>query len=272
MLYNVNIPDKLTSNVRLIRILKFKTMLRKITLFLSLLMVVSLAKAQVNNEIWDQLLTKHVRENGNVNYQGLSKDKAKLDKYLEQLSSNRPGSNASEKEKIAYWINVYNAFCIKLIVDHYPLESIQDLHPTVKIPGVNTIWKKDFFKIDGEKMSLHDVEHNILRKKFDEPRIHFAINCASYSCPKLRKEAYVANKLNVQLQDQAIHFINNPKKNKIKKDHVVISKIFQWFTGDFTKNGGLIDYLNKYSHKKINEDAKIDYMEYNWELNDASSS
>lgn len=246
-----------------------KRLFSVLTLFI---VTASIGYGQINNQIWDNLLSKHVRDNGNVDYKGFINDKAQLEKYLDQLSANPPSSNDSKDEKIAYWINVYNAFCIKLIVDNYPLESIQDLHPTVKIPGVNTIWKKDFFKIGGKDMSLHDVEHNILRERFNEPRIHFAINCASYSCPKLRNEVYKASKLNIQLQDQAIHFINNPKKNKIEQDQVVISKIFKWFTGDFTQNGDIIDYLNKYSHTKIDEDADIDYKEYNWELNDGSSS
>jgi hypothetical protein len=130
------------------------------------------------------------------------------------------------------------------------------------------VWHKKFFRIGGKEMSLDEIEHKILRKEFNEPRIHFAINCASVSCPPLRNEAYVAHKLNKQLDEQGRTFVNNPKYNKITPERVEVSQIFNWFKGDFTKEGSLIDYLNRYAKVKIKPEAKVGHMKYNWNLNE----
>ncbi|MCK5368247.1 MAG: DUF547 domain-containing protein, partial [Cyclobacteriaceae bacterium] len=167
-----------------------------------------------------------------------------------------------------YWINAYNAFTVKLIIDHYPLESIKDIGSAIQIPFVNSPWDIKFIEINGKKLDLNNIEHSILRKKFDEPRIHFAINCASFSCPKLRREAYVANNLDVQLEKQAIQFINDLERNSISGSHAEVSKIFSWFKGDFTKEGSLVDFLNQYSNTEIGKESKISYMNYNWALNE----
>ncbi len=222
-----------------------------------------------SHKIFDELLKRNVSENGLVDYKGFINDKAKLEQYLEILSKNAPDREKwSEEEQLAYWINVYNAFTIKLIVDNYPVESIQDLHPTVKIPLVNTVWHKKFFQIGGKDASLDEVEHKILRKEFDEPRIHFAVNCASYSCPPLLNEAFVAEKIDKQLESQVKKFINDKRHNKITPDKIEISQIFSWFKGDFTNKGSLIDYLNQYSNVKINPDAKVSNIKYDWSLNE----
>jgi hypothetical protein len=221
------------------------------------------------HKIFDELLKKHVSNDGIVDYKGFINDKEKLETYLSLLSNNAPDrENWSKNEQLAYWINVYNAFTIKLIVDNYPVNSIQDLHPTIKIPLVNTVWHKKFFKIGGKDASLDEVEHKILRKEFDEPRIHFAVNCASYSCPPLLNEAFVPEKIDQQLDSQAKKFINDKRHNKISANEIEISQIFSWFKGDFTQNGNLIDYLNKYSNVKISSGAKISNMEYDWSLNE----
>ncbi|WP_370687644.1 DUF547 domain-containing protein [Fulvivirga ligni] len=222
-----------------------------------------------SHKLWDELVKRHVDAEGLVDYKGFVKDKKQLEEYLSQVSSHAPDkAKWSKAEQLAYWINAYNAFTIKLIVDNYPVESIQDLHPTLKIPGINTVWHKKFFKIGGKESSLDEIEHDILRKEFNEPRIHFAINCASYSCPQLRNEAYTAPKIEQQLKEQAISFVNDGKRNKIEKNHVELSKIFSWFTKDFTKKGDLIDFLNQYSKVKISKDADIDYLDYDWRLNE----
>lgn len=222
-----------------------------------------------SHQAFDELLKKHVSKDGIVNYKGFIQDKSKLDKYLDLLSNNAPDrSKWSKEEQLAYWINAYNAFTVKLIVDNYPVKSIQDLHPTVKIPLVNTVWHIKFFKIGGKEASLDEIEHKILRKEFEEPRIHFAINCASFSCPPLLNEAFFPEKIDQQLDKVARTFINDTKRNKITADKVEISSIFSWFKGDFTKNGSLIDYLNQYSTIKIKPNAKVSYLDYDWSLNE----
>lgn len=222
-----------------------------------------------SHEVFDALLKKYVSPTGVVNYKGLLADKVKLDNYCALLSNNAPDrKNWSKNEQLAYWINAYNAFTLKLIVDNYPVKSIQDLHPKINIPLINTVWHIKFFKIGGQDANLDEIEHKILRKEFDEPRIHFAINCASISCPPLLNEAFVATKLDAQLDKVAKAFINESKRNKISANQVEISKIFSWFKGDFTKNGDIIAYLNTYSKVKINPKAKVTYLDYDWSLND----
>ncbi|WP_026950390.1 DUF547 domain-containing protein [Algoriphagus mannitolivorans] len=222
-----------------------------------------------NHQTWDQLLKANVSADGKVNYKGFIKDKAKLEQYLKSLSDNAPDrSTWSKNEQMAYWINAYNAFTVKLIVDNYPTKSIKDLGPKLKIPLISDVWHYKFFKIGGKESSLDEIEHSILRKEFSEPRIHFAINCASVSCPPLLNEAFVASKLESQLQKVAVSFINDPKRNKISPESAQVSSIFSWFKGDFTKKGSLVDFLNQYSKVKLKSNAKISFMDYNWNLNE----
>ncbi len=228
--------------------------------------------AAISHQVWNDLLHDHVREDGMVDYKGFLQDLEKLDQYLADLSAGAPDpENWSRDEQLAYWINAYNAFTVKLIVDNYPLESIKDLNPVVAIPTVSTIWNKKFFAIGGVEMSLDNIEHDILRKDFQEPRIHFAINCASVSCPPLRREAYVAQKIDDQLEEQAIAFMNDPLRNQISPDNPKLSKIFSWFSGDFKKNGTVIQFINQYSETKIKPGADLDFMDYDWALNDTAT-
>lgn len=221
-----------------------------------------------SHEIYSQLLGKYVNSKGMVNYKGFISEKETFQKYLDALSNNPPQSTWSRDEKMAYWINAYNAFTIKLIMNHYPVESIKDIGPYIQIPFVNTPWQKEFIKIGGKELNLDGIEHDILRDKFNDPRIHFALVCASMSCPKLRNEAYEASKLDAQLNEQGRYFLANEEKNIITPNELKLSKYFTWYKGDFTQNGSLIDYLNKYSKVKINSDADIDYLDYNWNLNE----
>ncbi len=147
------------------------------------------------------------------------------------------------------------------------MKSIKDLNPTLSAPMINTIWDKKFIKIEEELYSLNNIEHDILRKQFEEPRIHFAINCASFSCPDLRSEAYVSDKIDRQLEEQTVLFINNPSKNSISAGQAKLSRIFKWYQSDFTKKGSLIAFINLYSDVKIEPDTKIEFLDYNWSLN-----
>lgn len=222
-----------------------------------------------DHSVWNELLGKHVKEDGMVDYRGFIRDREKLEAYLKTISSNPPDREKwSEEEQLAYWINAYNAFTVKLIVDNYPVESIRDLGPKLKIPLIKDVWHYKFFKIGGQESSLDEIEHGILRKEFEEPRIHFAINCASFSCPPLLNEAFVPERIDKQLDQVAKSFINDPKRNKISKDKAEISSIFSWFKGDFTKNGSLIDFLNQYSKVKLSSNAKISHLDYDWSLNE----
>ena len=222
-----------------------------------------------SHKTWNELLKANVSTDGTVNYKGFIKEKAKLEAYLKSLSENAPDRKTwSKNEQLAYWINAYNAFTVKLIVDNYPVESIKDLGPALKIPMIKDVWHYKFFSIGGQESSLDEIEHSILRKEFEEPRIHFAINCASVSCPPLLNEAFEAKNIDAQLDKVAKGFINDPSRNKITPNAIQISSIFSWFKGDFTKNGSLIDFLNKYSKVKIKPDAKVSHLDYDWNLNE----
>jgi hypothetical protein len=226
-------------------------------------------KEPVSHDIWDGLLKKHVKSNGFVDYKGFIKDKATLQKYLDQLSSAHPQDSWSREEKMAYWINAYNAYTVKLIVDNYPVKSIKDIKNG--IPFVNTVWDIKFIKIQGEEYDLNNIEHGILRKDFEDARIHAAVNCASVSCPVLRDEAFVANKLDAQLDDAMKKFVNDGERNKISASNPKLSSIFKWFSGDFKDDAGSVrKFVNKYAQTKINESADIEYLDYDWNLNDAS--
>lgn len=220
------------------------------------------------HEKWTALLQKYVSGTGQVNYKGFKADAAKLDEYLAILSKQQPGKNWTKSEELAFWINAYNAFTVKLIVDNYPLKSIKDLNPGISVIFVNTVWDKNFFSIGGKKMSLNDIEHGKLRK-MNEPRMHFTIVCASKSCPKLSNTAYEAAILDKQLTQAAKDFLADPSKNIVKASNPKLSKIFDWFSGDFKVNDrSKIDFINQFTTVKINQNADISYLDYNWNLNE----
>ena len=219
--------------------------------------------AKADHSQWNSLLSDHVSSSGKVDYKGFKSDKAKLQKYLDELETNTVSSDWSSSEIKAYWINAYNAYTVKLMVDNYPLKSIKDL----KFDG-KSAWDRKWIKIGGSTLSLNDIEHKKLRAKYNEPRIHFAVNCASFSCPILLNEAYTASKLESQLTKQAKRFINDSSRNKISSDKVQISKLFDWYKDDFTSKGSIIAFLNKYSTVKINESASVSYLTYNWSINE----
>lgn len=220
-----------------------------------------------SNKIYNELLKKYVSPSGVVDYAGLQEEEGKLDEYLDLLSKNPPNKEKwSENEQIAYWINVYNAFTLKLILKHYPVESIKDIAGGISF--VNTPWDVKFINIGGEEYDLNNIEHGIIRKDFNEPRIHVAVNCASVSCPKLSTEAYEGEKLDAQLDDQASYFINKSGENKIMENKLMLSEIFKWYGGDFDdKYGSPVEFVRKYADKSFAKDPEVDYLDYNWKLN-----
>lgn len=209
------------------------------------------------HDAFDQLLIKYVTVDGRVDYPSLKAKSAELESYLDLLSSQDP-SSMERSEALAFWINSYNAFTIKLILDHYPLESITE------IDGGKP-WSTEWIKINGRVLSLDQIENEIIRPQFQESRIHFAVNCAAKSCPPLMNRAWTADKLEQQLEQQTKKFINNNKYNSISKDRVAVSRIFEWYAQDF---GDLIEYINRYSNVKVDAGAKITYLEYDWSLNE----
>lgn len=213
---------------------------------------------KVDHSAWNTLLKKYVSDNGDVDYKGFKKDSKALNDYVAYLSTQVPTEQWSLNEQLAYFINVYNSSTIKLIVENYPTKSIKN---------ISNPWLKNRITIGDQQYSLAGIENGVLRK-MNEPRIHFAINCASVSCPKLLNTAYTAT--NVQeLMDRATReFINNPENNKLTKDAVKLSEIFKWYKSDFTEGMTIIEYINQYADINIFPTPKIDYLDYNWNLND----
>lgn len=236
---------------------------RDITLVLFVFLLTSVSiYGQVEfpqHRLWTSLLQSHVDDRGMVSYEGMNKDSEKLDQYLKQLASTIPDENWTNEQSLAYWINAYNAFTIQLILDHHPTKSIMEIEKA---------WDKKFIELGGRKFSLNEIEHDIIRKEFQEPRIHFALVCGAVSCPVLLNRAYEAEVLDQQLEQQTKLFINDPYKNQLLGNKATVSQIFNWFKEDFTKKGSLVDYLNKYSDNKLDPKAKINFMDYDWGLNE----
>ena len=219
------------------------------------------------HDIWDGLLSKNVGEDGWVDYRGFQEDSLTLKQYLALLSSAHPNTkNWNRNERLAYWINAYNAYTVKLIIDHYPVASIKDIKNG--IPFVNTVWDIKFIHIEDRVYDLNNIEHGIIRKQFEEPRIHFAVNCASVSCPKLLNQAFQAAQLDKQLTTVAQAFLNDPLRNQVEDN--MVSSIFSWFSGDFKgKSGSVRAFINEYGPTQLDPDVKIQYLDYNWSLNEA---
>ncbi len=230
-----------------------------ILILCSLVSFVGIGEPKFDHSPWDRLLQKNVSMQGNVNYEGLKKDQVALDAYLNSLSVIVPDASWSKNEAMAYWINAYNAFTVKLMLNNYPLKSIMNINS-------GKAWDLKFIAIKAEKYSLNNIEHDILREKFFDPRIHFAVNCASISCPKLSSTAFYAEKLDDKLDKAAKEFINNSSKNEITASKATISKLFDWYKDDFMRNGTVADYINKYSITKLTTN-QISYKEYNWNIN-----
>ena len=204
-----------------------------------------------------------------------------MDNYLDQLKNTNPDTINNSNDKLAFWINAYNAYTLKIIIDNYPLESINDLHSGGLIIGTvlsTTIWDKDFVIINNSKTTLNSIEHDIIRKIFNDPRAHFALVCASISCPPLRNEAYEGYKLDDQLSDQGIIFLNDSTKNSfnINNKEAEVSKIFDWFEEDFGDNDEeVLLFISQFLSNPISNSLKnngsewdLDYLDYNWTLNE----
>lgn len=239
-------------------------------LFISLLFFSSLFAKNIEKPIpnvhegWNMLLETHVDNIGMVDYVGFKKSTTQLNSYLKEIESTYLSTynKWNKNHKLAFWINIYNAYTVKLILDHYPIKSIKDITKDGK-----DAWNIPFIKLGNKTYTLNQIENDIIRKQFNEPRIHFAVNCASIGCPPLRNEAFMADKLDQQLQEQTKKFVNDNSRNILSTNSIKISKIFEWYNEDFTKDGSLTDFLNKYALTPINNDASIRYLDYDWGLN-----
>ena len=246
---------------------------------------------------YNELLNRYVKD-ARVDYRGFIDSRAEFETFLKTLGdiNENDFETWTEEQKLAFWINTYNAFTIKAIIDHYPIKRSFSLvgifyAPSNSILQIKGVWTKLQFRALGRLVTLDEIEHKILRKKFDEPRIHMAIVCASISCPDLSNEAYVAEKIEEQLAQAATNFVNNPEKGVFVNEsdrRVKVSKIFKWFGEDFIPSYGSEKLFNNYSLKEnavlnftadylksektkeylMSNKLKIGYLKYDWHLNE----
>lgn len=213
--------------------------------------------SQVDYSSYEKVLKNNVTDSGIVDYESIIRnDLDVLNRFLDQISRTDP-QRLSTDEQLAFWINAYNAFTIKLIIDHWPLRSIMEIYD-------GEPWDKKWIGIDDKTYSLDDIEHDIIRDQFGDPRIHFAVNCAAKSCPPLLNKPYTGATLDKQLEDQTRKFINDSRSNQISQNQLILSKIFEWYAEDFADLKG---FLNKYSESDINPDASVRYNTYDWTIN-----
>ena len=208
------------------------------------------------SEDFNALLSKYVSESGKVNYKGLKSEKDKLAGYIKILQANIPDDKEPKTTKLPFWINAYNALTLKLIVDNYPLSKITSLDGEKP-------WDVKRYTFNGKKLSLNDIENNIIRPMGD-PRIHFALNCAAKSCPPLLNQAFTTQNLETLLEQRTRQFINS-NANILQANAITVSKIFDWYGKDF---GSVPAFVAKYAKTKVNKTAKVSFSDYNWDLNE----
>ncbi len=240
-----------------------------------------------------EVLGKYVDDSGRAHYAGLKGDHSRLDAYVRAMAAVSPETLAAwdENAQIAFWLNAYNALTLKAILDHYPIRKRllrSGVFPANSIRQIRKVWDRRYL-VAGQEVSLSHIEHEVLRRQFDEPRIHVALVCAAMSCPRLRREPYVGARLDEQLADQSRGFVSDPSKLRIDRagGTVRLSSILQWFGGDFVKTYGPAEgfgqradsvraALNFASRYLPAEDAEylrtgsyaVEYLEYDWALNE----
>jgi hypothetical protein len=214
-----------------------------------------------------EVLSEHVKD-GLVDYEGIKKDPKNLDNYLKGVASVTQSQFDSwtQPQQIAFLSNAYNAYTIRLILKHYPLDSIKDIGNFLVGP-----WKQKIVQIFGKTETLDHIEHGLLRKNYSEPRIHFALVCAAKSCPELATEVYLADTLDSQLDRQGKIFFKRQECNRINSEDktVYISPIFKWFSEDFEKKSGtVLAFVSPYfPDTKPDESYSVRYTDYDWSLN-----
>jgi hypothetical protein len=230
----------------------------------------------IDHSGWDRFLASNVTAHqdgvNRIAYGNVDATRSKiLDDYIARMTSVSVQS-LSRPEQLAYWINIYNALTVKVVLSHYPVDSIRDIDIS---PGLfsDGPWDKKLVEIGGEPVSLNDIEHRILRPIWRDPRIHYAVNCASVGCPNLRIKAFTADNTERMLEGAARDYINNPRGVRVEDDSLVVSSIYAWFTDDFGGGvAGVLAHLRKYANPElISElDAAQDLEDaYDWTLNDA---
>lgn len=231
----------------------------------------------VDHAPWDRFLKTHVAAGkdgiARIAYAKIpATDKAALGDYVRRLAATRV-TGLARAEQRAYWINLYNALTVKVVLDHYPVDGIKDIRIS---PGLFSSgpWGKKLLKIEGEDVSLDDIEHRILRPVWKDPRIHYAVNCASIGCPNLPAEAFTAANAERLMDTAARAYVNHPRGVRRSGSGVRLSSIYDWFRDDFGKDKtALFGHLTAFAEPVLKEflstEPAIDGYDYDWSLNDA---
>jgi len=232
----------------------------------------------IDHNGWDLFLKKYVKSHASgvnrIAYGQVSdSDRVNLETYINALAQT-PISQFNRQEQLAYWINLYNALTVKVVLDHYPVKSVRDIKSGLFSSGP---WGKKLVTVEGEQLTLDNIEHRILRPIWKDPRIHYAVNCASIGCPNLQPIAFTAAVLPTLLDQAAAEYINHPRGFTLKGSKLVVSSIYVWFQEDFgDSDEGVIQHLQQYSgpdrSKALAEVRKISDDRYDWTLNDIATS
>jgi hypothetical protein len=221
----------------------------------------------ISHATWQQFLDNYIVIDGQnhlIRYQAVSSnDRSLLKQYIEQLANTDP-RKFSQAEQYAYWVNLYNAITVELILDAYPVKSI------TKLGGLFSFgpWGDEVVTINSKALTLNDIEHRILRPIWQDPRTHYAVNCASLGCPNLQTQAFTAENTEALLEQAARQFVNSDKGVLVQKNKLQLSSIYDWFIADFGTQEQLIEHLNQYRTQPLSNVKNIDY-EYDWALNQA---
>lgn len=227
----------------------------------------------VDHAPWNSLLANYLHEQDGVNlfrYSAVTHDDlVRLSDYIEYLQSLRV-TELTPAQQFAYWINLYNAVTVQVILDHYPVESIRDISYSLLSRGP---WKEQLVLVEGFALSLDDIEHGILRPRFQDSRIHYAVNCASISCPNLQDRAFTASNLEVLLETAAEEYVNSYRGAEVLDGELVLSSIYDWYAEDFGgSDEAVIDHLLDYAGPglavQLEGFGRIDRYRYDWNLNE----
>lgn len=230
----------------------------------------------IDHSAWQAFLQRYVVASDDrihrVAYAAVTaQDRERLEDYLAMLSA-EPISGYARAEQLAYWVNLYNALTVRVVLDHYPVASIRDIDIS---PGLfaSGPWGKVLIEVEGEGMTLNDIEHRVLRPIWQDPRVHYALNCASVGCPNLQREAFTADNSGRLLEAAARDYINHPRGVRVQEEGVLLSSIYNWFAPDFEVDGGVLPHLRRYADPilaaRLARQPAISGYTYDWSLNGA---
>ena len=251
------------------------------------------AKHSYSDQAYRRVLSEHVSEDGLVDYTSLQQSPGHLGEYYRQVARYSPDSHPAlfpnEQDRLAYWINAYNATVMWNVLQHYPISSVKEVDEPLLLgflPDLAGFFLFQRFTYGAEETNLYYLEKRVILKRFDDPRVHFALNCASRGCPRLPTKPFTGTKLDEELNREAHLFINDPKYVRIEpaKNRIYLSSIFKWYEKDFTlwlekeyPRGeiSLLEYIKNYSKadrlraiEELGEDPEVHFLPYDWGLND----